>query len=52
MNKKKLNKITLNRETLLRLDGKQLEKVAGGDPTNGAATCFCTETCTLMPRCH
>jgi len=53
MHKKSLKKkITLNRETLAHLDGKPLEKVVGGDPTVGASACFCTDTCTLMPRCH
>jgi hypothetical protein len=52
MKKKNLKKITLHRETLRQLDDKQMGKAAGGDPTNGAATCFCTDTCTLMPRCQ
>lgn len=52
MKKKSLKKITLHRETLRQLDDKQTAKAAGGDQTNGAATCFCTDTCTLMPRCH
>jgi hypothetical protein len=53
MQKKSLKKkISLHRESLLRLESNQLEQVAGGDPTVGASACFCTDTCTLMPRCH
>ena len=52
MKKNSLKKITLHRETLRQLDDRQMQKAAGGDPTNGAGTCFCTDTCTLMPNCH
>ena len=52
MKKNSLKKIALHRETLRQLDDEQTRTAAGGATTNGAATCFCTDTCTLMPGCH
>ncbi|MGH9869344.1 MAG: class I lanthipeptide [Candidatus Polarisedimenticolia bacterium] len=49
--KKKVRKLSLNKETVRRLTDEELKGVAGGDPTNGntcPATCSgntCAGTC-------
>ena len=45
--KKKIQKIALHRETLVRLDALDLKQVEGGRPSQAANTCTtCNDLCT------
>ncbi len=49
--KRKVKKLTLNRETVRRLTDDELRGVAGGDKTNGNTCATCDATCGTTCGC-
>lgn len=45
MKKKTIKKLTLNKESILRLDTSKLREAVGGATWRCTATEFCTESC-------
>jgi len=51
MNKKKASKLTLNRESLIRLNASDLGAVGGGATKPCTGTADCTDSCMLSCFC-
>jgi hypothetical protein len=49
--RKRARRLTLNRETLRRLERLDLAKVAGGNTQEIYTTCACTDTCDTNWSC-